>query len=191
MEWDKLWALNKQAIEPVAHRITAVDVENICLLILDNGPELPEVVEHPLHPKDNSLGVKPVNFFKSVVLDYIDAVDIKPGEKITLMKWGNAVVDAIEEAENVTVAGHPVKLVLKGNLTLEDRDFKKTKKLTWLSAFEEHLVPVKLTKFGYLMTKDKIEEEDQIEDLINTDSRTDIPALTEPYFLRYEKSDII
>ena len=39
MEWDKIWAKNKQRIENVAHRITALTGDNLCLLELSNGPE--------------------------------------------------------------------------------------------------------------------------------------------------------
>ncbi len=49
-------------------------------------------------------------------------------------------------------------------------DFKKTKlKLTWLGA-EQELVPLTLTYFGLLITKKKLEEEDDFTQFINSDT---------------------
>lgn len=39
MEWDKLWAINKDIIDPIAPRYTAIVKETACRLIIENGPE--------------------------------------------------------------------------------------------------------------------------------------------------------
>lgn len=57
-------------------------------------------------------------------LEYEDASTLQVGEKITLMKWGNAVIASIEEQGDA--------LLLKANLLEDDKDFKSTKKLNWL-----------------------------------------------------------
>jgi glutamyl-tRNA synthetase len=49
MEWDKLWAYNKDAIDPTAARYTAIVKETASKLILNNGPEKIYVETHPLH----------------------------------------------------------------------------------------------------------------------------------------------
>jgi glutamyl-tRNA synthetase len=49
MEWDKLWAYNKDAIDPTAPRFTAIVKETASKLILSNGPEKIYVETHPLH----------------------------------------------------------------------------------------------------------------------------------------------
>jgi len=38
MEWDKLWAINKDIIDPIAPRYTAIVKSNAVKLVLDNGP---------------------------------------------------------------------------------------------------------------------------------------------------------
>ena len=66
-----------------------------------------------------------------------------------------------------TVTAIELELHLQG-------DVKKTsKKVTWLSKDQE-LVPVELVDFDYLITKDKLEEEDKLEDFLNpkTEFRT-------------------
>jgi len=37
-EWDKIWALNKQVIDPFAARYTAIGKDTACRLIIENGP---------------------------------------------------------------------------------------------------------------------------------------------------------
>lgn len=53
-----------------------------------------------------------------------DAKDLKEGDKITLLKWGNAFISKIEKV------GNSSKLHVK--LALDDKDFKKTAKLNWV-----------------------------------------------------------
>ena len=43
MEWDKLWAINKDIIDPTAPRYTAIVKSTASKLIVENGPEPVEV----------------------------------------------------------------------------------------------------------------------------------------------------
>jgi glutamyl-tRNA synthetase len=52
MEWDKLWATNKDIIDPVTPRYTAIVKNSACRLFIENGPDVPEARSHPLHPKN-------------------------------------------------------------------------------------------------------------------------------------------
>ena len=36
MEWDKLWAINKQLIDPICPRYTAIATEKICKIKVEN-----------------------------------------------------------------------------------------------------------------------------------------------------------
>ena len=42
MEWDKLWAMNRDVIDPVTPRFTAIVKDSAARLIIENGPEVPE-----------------------------------------------------------------------------------------------------------------------------------------------------
>ena len=55
-----------------------------------------------------------------------DATKLVEGEKVTLMKWGNFIIKKIEKQENES-------LVLIADYLAEDKDFKNTKKINWLS----------------------------------------------------------
>jgi hypothetical protein len=45
-----------------------------------------------MHPKDASIGSKAVFYSKEVWIEKDDALDLQEGEKVTLMKWGNALI---------------------------------------------------------------------------------------------------
>ena len=52
-EWDKIWTLNKQLIDPVCPRHTAVDAADRVLTTLSNAPDTPElltILRHKKHP---------------------------------------------------------------------------------------------------------------------------------------------
>ena len=38
MEWDKIWAMNRDVIDKIAPRYTAIVEETKCKLVVENGP---------------------------------------------------------------------------------------------------------------------------------------------------------
>ena len=104
-------------------------------------------------------------------LEQVDAQLLEEGTQVTLMAWGNVIVDKVHRA----AADGPVTAV-DARLHLEG-DFKKTKlKLTWLADTPD-LPLLDLQHFGHLITKRKLEEEDVLEEFVNRDSKTCTPAL--------------
>ena len=63
--------------------------------------------------------------FNSLLLEHQDVLDFEIGTKFTLMKWANAVVTKKTQRPD---GGFDLEAELK----LEDKDFKKTKKVCWL-----------------------------------------------------------
>ena len=90
MEWDKIWALNKDVIDPIVPRYTAIF--NKAKLVITNGPEEVEAKTQKLHPKNDSVGTKAVSYYREIWIENDDAAAIEEGEKVTLMKWGNLIV---------------------------------------------------------------------------------------------------
>ena len=41
-EWDKIWALNKDIVDPITPRYTAIAEKTACRLTIENGPALIE-----------------------------------------------------------------------------------------------------------------------------------------------------
>lgn len=154
MEWDKLWALNKQYIDPIAPRYTAIVKDSAAKLILENMPEEIEAKSVPLHPKNDAVGSKALIFGKYSWIEKSDAFDIKEGEKIALRNYGKVLVTRREVVDGVTT--------LYGTFDHEDKDFKKAKVITWICADDSTTIDVELIEYGPLIRKKKIEENDNV-----------------------------
>ncbi|EKX74229.1 glutamyl-tRNA synthetase, putative [Theileria equi strain WA] len=140
MEWDKLWAKNKQIIDPIVPRYAAVGTDYVVLKLTNFSGN--DTSKRALHPKNAELGECDIWFTDSVLIEKADAELIENNEEITLMRWGNAFVNT----ETWEAALNP-----SGN-------FKSTKKkLHWLPNLPGQLVPCTLTEYGYLITVDKID----------------------------------
>ncbi|XP_060167448.1 glutamate--tRNA ligase, cytoplasmic [Lycium barbarum] len=184
MEWDKLWATNKKIIDPVCPRHTAVVEERRVLLTLSNGPDDPFVRIVPKHKKYAGAGEKATTFTKRIWIDYDDAVSISVNEEVTLMDWGNAIVKEIQKDQEGNVTH------LSGILHLEG-SVKTTKlKLTWLPESDE-LVKLSLVDFDYLITKKKLEEDENFVDAVNPCTRKETPALGDSNMRNLKRGDVL
>ncbi|KAF4738147.1 hypothetical protein FOZ62_010535, partial [Perkinsus olseni] len=68
---------------------------------------------------------------------------------------------------------------LKGHLHLEGSVKTTKKKLQWVAKVN-NLAVLKLRELDYLITKRKIEDDDNVEDLVNPNSEVDVTALGDP-----------
>jgi len=169
MEPEKLWAVNKKIIDPIVPRYTAIVKSTAAVLTLTNVDPAPVHKSIPRHKKNPDLGSKVIQYTNRIYLEGLDAVQIENGEEVTLMDWGNAVIEKVEKGADGKVVS------LTGRLHLEG-DFKTTKKkLTWLPVVDD-LTPVVLISYGYLITKKKLEEEDNFIDFVNNDSKYEVEA---------------
>ncbi|KAK9473235.1 glutamyl-tRNA synthetase [Dipodascopsis tothii] len=157
-EWSLIWATNKKVIDPIAPRHTAVTKENAVTVSLAHAPATPVTEERAKHKKNPAVGNKKLILADKILVEQEDAQTFKEGEEITLMDWGNAIIKTIAKEGDI-VTGITADLHLDG-------DFRKTeKKVTWLAATPD-AVPVDLVDFDYLITKDKLEEDDNFADFI-------------------------
>ncbi|KAI8061564.1 tRNA synthetases class I, catalytic domain-containing protein [Gongronella butleri] len=182
LEWDKLWALNKKVIDPVAPRHTAVFAKGkvVCNV---QGIAAKESKQMPKHKKNPDAGNKTTNYSPKVLMDQEDAKSLEVGEEVTLMDWGNAFVRNVTK-DGETVSAVDLELHLEG-------DFKKTKKkLTWLS-FDDDVVPVTLVDYDYLITKKKVEEGDEVKDLVTPVTEYKEDALADGNVKDIKHGDII
>ncbi|KAJ7298321.1 hypothetical protein O6H91_Y004100 [Diphasiastrum complanatum] len=183
MEWDKLWTINKKIIDPVCPRHTAVFSDGKVLLFLKNGPDTPFVRVIPRHKKFEGAGKKATTFTKKIWLDKADALSISEGEEVTLMDWGNAIIEKVEKDEKGVT-------FLTGFLHLEG-SVKTTKlKLTWLPETEE-LVNLSLVELDLLITKKKLEENDDLVSFLNPVTRLEIPAVGDSNMRNLKRGEIV
>ena len=168
-DMDKLWAANRAVVDPLARRHTAIregaGAQKV-KLTLAGGPASPETVDLPAHKKNPALGTKAQTRAAAVWLEQADAAGIGEGEEVTLMDWGNAVVEKVEKDASGVV------LSATGRLHLEGSPKTTRLKLTWLPADEAApLTPLTLVEYGDLLTKGKLEEGEDVADFVNTDSK--------------------
>ncbi|CAK7274748.1 hypothetical protein SEPCBS119000_006330 [Sporothrix epigloea] len=187
MEWGAFWAANKKEIDPVAPRHTVLAAKDPVKVTVTGAdvPTAPNTVEKPLHPKNKEVGNKPVVFSSEILLDQADLKLMAVGEEITLMSWGNAFVRSIESNAEGVVTSASIELHLAG-------DVKKTeKKVTWLSAAGQKLVPAEAWDFDYLLTKNTLAEDDVLEDFLTPVTATEENVLGGISLETVKKDDII
>ncbi len=99
------------------------------------------------------------------------------------MKWGNAIVSKkVVEGE---------KISLFAVIDEADTDFKKTKKVTWLCNDPATTVEIKLVEYAHLIDQQKVEENDDIEKLVNRNSKQEYFAIAEGCVRTLQKGAII
>ncbi|CDK25626.1 unnamed protein product [Kuraishia capsulata CBS 1993] len=158
LDWSIIWAINKKIIDPIAARHTAIDAENAVKVHLTNAPAK-TVEKKPKHKKNPDVGVKDVIYAPDILLDQSDAVALEVGEEVTLMDWGNCIIENVNKNNSGVVTSIEAKLHLEG-------DFRKTsKKLTWLADTDDKL-EADLVDFDHLITKDKLDDGDNFEDFL-------------------------
>lgn len=185
MDMSKLWALNKATIDPIVPRYTAVAKEGAVIVKLSNGPASQEALTRPRHKKNPDLGTKVVQISNQIYLEPEDANLAFDGEEVTLMDWGNCIFKTVHKNAEGKVTEIEADLNLAG-------DFKKTKrKLTWLAAIPDSLVPVKLLEYDHLITKPSLSENDNFEDFINNASVHETLCLGDANLRLLQKGDSI
>lgn len=187
MEWGAFWAANKKEIDPVAPRHTVLTAKDPVKVTVTGSdvPAEPTTAEKPLHPKNKDVGNKPVVFSSEILLDQSDLKLMAVGEEITLMSWGNAFVRSIESNAEGVVTSASIELNLAG-------DVKKTdKKVTWLSAAGQKLVPGEAWDFDYLLNKNTLTEDDVLEDCLTPVTATEENVLGGISLETVKKDDII
>ena len=160
LEWGAFWALNKKFIDPAAPRHTAILQEHAVYCTLDRVNNL-EPLTRPKHLKKPDPGTKTMMVGKTIVLEHTDAQCFSIGEEITLMHWGNAYVRNItKDRDRKQIIGLDLEFHPGGHV-------KTTKKVPWLVAEDANLVAVDLLlSFDYLISKDKLEKIDVLDDFL-------------------------
>jgi glutamyl-tRNA synthetase len=187
LEWDGIWTVNKKVIDPISPRYWAIAEDKAVPVTVTGRSEGVVVEAKPLHKKNPEVGEKQMVFSNNLLVEQEDAKTFGDNEEITAMDWGNVFVADKKVSANGDVESLEFKLHLDG-------DFKKTsKKVTWLAAptKENPLVPVALIEYDYLITKKKLEEEDNLLDVINPKTEYRTNALASAEVANLKKWDII
>ncbi|GJV75866.1 glutamate--tRNA ligase, cytoplasmic [Tanacetum coccineum] len=93
-----------------------------------------------------------------------------PNVEVALMDWGNAIVEEIKKDSDGNVTE------LSGKLHLEGYVKAAQLKLTWLPEINE-LTPLTLVEFGYLITRKKLDEDEDFVNVLNPNSKKEFAAV--------------
>ncbi|KAE9556294.1 hypothetical protein FO519_000477 [Halicephalobus sp. NKZ332] len=178
MEWDKLWAFNKKVIDPIAPRYTALEGQLVPVHVNGQGAATSEV---NLHPKDAAIGQKTIHYGPVVYVEQADADLMKTDDIVTFVNWGNLKLTAVESKD-----GHVVSI--NADLDLDNKNFKKTLKVTWLA---DPTVDIQIVNYNPIIGKAVIEKDEEWKDFVDRDSKHLIPMKAEPAVTSIKKGDII
>lgn len=179
MEWSKFWAENKKEIDKTAKRFMAIDKDQHVKLFVTDGPDVNSnaFLTTDCHPKDPALGKRVIRLAKEVLLETVDADSIELGESIVLIRWGVFKVTKVEGGLEATF--------------VPDGIFKDAKKkLSWLANVPTNTKCI-LTEFDNLLTKDRLEEEDNFEDYINPNTIADTEVIGDALLKTLQQHDIV
>ncbi len=164
LEWGALGALDKKYIDPEAARYTALVQEDVVTCYV-TGIDSSAVATKPKYIKNPDLGLKKVVYYKKILLEQVNAQSLVQNDEITLLNWGNAYARRISRSDELDRTGKQKITGIDFELHLEG-DVKKTKKISWLASVSSNLILVDLVSLDYLITKDKLEKEERLEDFL-------------------------
>lgn len=183
MEWDKIWAFNKKVIDPIAPRFTAVDADNKVPLLIKGVKE--EEIKAMKHPKNPEVGEKTVWLAPKIWIDEADARVVKEGENVTLINWGNVKIVSVKKKNNVIE-----EIIAEPNF--EDKNYKKTLKLTWLADTPKaKCIECICVYFDFLISKPILGKDEDFKSYINPTSKIEVRMIGDPELASLKKSEII
>lgn len=182
MEWDKIWAFNKKYLDPIVPRYTAIEQKDVVTVEIDNY-DGQHTIDIAMHPKDASLGSRKVKVSKKLFIEQVDAAALKEGDVATFLSLGNVKIAKVTKNENGLVQSINVQL------DLDNKDFKKTLKVSWLN--EDSVQKAKLIYYDHIITKSILGKEEDFKTYVNKDSKVEVPVFTEKDAKLFEKRKII
>ncbi|XP_005523377.1 PREDICTED: bifunctional glutamate/proline--tRNA ligase isoform X2 [Pseudopodoces humilis] len=184
MEWDKIWSFNKKVIDPVAPRYTALLKDAVVPVNIPEAQE--EMKEVAKHPKNADVGLKPVWYSSRVLIEGADAETLSEGEVVTFINWGNIIITKLNRSSSGKIES------INAKLNLDNKDFKKTTKITWLAETPRApLIPTVCVNYEHLITKPVLGKDEDFKQYINRNSKQEELMLGDPCLKELKKGDII
>lgn len=100
-----------------------------------------------------------------------------------MLHWGNAYVDKIKKGKDGKILEMTGRLNTEGNV----KDTKK--KIHWVGKLDNQVTPIILRELDHLVTKAKLEDDDDLKAIINPASRVDTKAIGDPLLKTLAKGD--
>ena len=184
MEWDKIWSFNKKVIDATAPRYTALDKS--CLVPVNVIGAKEESSTAQKHPKDPSIGTKTVWTGPKVLIEEVDAHELKEGENATFINWGNLTIKKVHKKDGKVSSIDAVP-------NLSNTDYKKTLKLTWVADNEAKapLTPVTCVYFDHLISKGVLGKDEDFKTFIGHPTKHQVQLVGDDELKTLKEGDII
>ncbi|XP_075719467.1 bifunctional glutamate/proline--tRNA ligase isoform X6 [Rhinoderma darwinii] len=184
MEWDKIWAFNKKVIDPIAPRYNALLKSQVVAVNIPGAQE--GVTEVAKHPKNAEVGMKSIWYGPRVLIEGADAETLSEGEMVTFINWGNLIITKIHRDSSGKITS------LDAQLNLENKDYKKTTKITWLADTPTApLTPTVCVNYDHLISKPVLGKEEDFKQYVNRSSKQEEVMLGDPCLKSLKKGDLI
>ena len=99
------------------------------------------------------------------------------------MNWGNVLIKTKEPQADGSY-------LMTGEYLADDKDFKKTAKVTWL-ADGTNLVVAELVEYDHLIKEKKVEEDVDFETIVNVNSRFSAPYYVDSNIRTYSAGQFL
>uniref|UniRef100_A0A6I8NUM6 Bifunctional glutamate/proline--tRNA ligase n=1 Tax=Ornithorhynchus anatinus TaxID=9258 RepID=A0A6I8NUM6_ORNAN len=173
-----------QVIDPIAPRYVALLQNEVVPVNIPEAQE--EIKEVAKHPKNPDVGLKPVWYGPRVLIEGADAETLSEGETVTFINWGNIDITKIHRNPNGKIVS------LDGKLNLENKDYKKTTKITWLAENPLALpIPAVCVNYEHLITKPVLGKDEDFKQYVNKNSKQEELMLGDPCLKDLKKGEII
>jgi len=185
MEWDKIWAFNKKVLDPVVARHTTVDKTYNVPVVVKGAVASSHMAAK--HPKNPDVGEKKVWTGPDLIIDGVDAEQLKIGENATFINWGNLMIKAVNKGSDGKVKS------VEAEPNTDNKDFKKTLKLTWLCNDKENspATPTVLIYYDHIISKAILEKDDDFKNFVNTKTKHEVEMLGDPELKDLKKGDCV
>ena len=183
MEWNKIWAFNKKVLDPVvARRITGDKKYNVPVVVAGATTNSQMAAKHPKNP---DVGEKKVWTGPDLIIDGIDAEQLEMGENVTSINWGNIMIKAENKGSDRKAKS------VEAEQNIDNKDYKKTMKLTWLCKDENNspTTPTVLIYYGHIISKAILDKDDDFTSFIGIETKLEIAMLGDPKLRDLQKGD--
>merc|ERR1712013_845832 len=139
------------------------------------------------HPKNPDVGEKKVWTGPDLIIDGVDAEQLKIGENATFINWGNLMIKAVNKGSDGKVKS------VEAEQNTDNKDFKKTLKLTWLCNDKENspATPTVLIYYDHIISKAILEKDDDFKNFVNTKTKHEVEMLGDPELKDLKKGDCV
>lgn len=169
-EWDKIYNINRKIIDESSIRIMALS-DNHWNLVISDLPESEnnKSITVPWSPKDrkNKLGTKEIKLSDKLVIDELDAKLIIIGNLVYLLNFRAIKITSIDtETKTITASCYDTD---DGKINFKEMNWM----ISWMSSeeYNDPALSVNTTYYDYIVTKQSITKEDNVDDYLNKDSK--------------------